>query len=753
MFCSSQKFIFLCAIINIIPSVDCFFNESNYDENVKISGKDFITYIYTVVNLIIIGYFYLLGEKLSFFTKIDEINRLYFNFYFFMKIKTDLDNLNILKDSKILLESLLTILCIINICTLIYVFNKILLNKNFMDSFSVFIFFGFVTITFNVYLKQYREFFFINNLFYLTVKLLPFPTIFFISKHIISSYNSQRISTKKMMEIQHNVNNFLLKFINKNNYEGLVILENQEMIISSSSFFTNLFNSLKKTKFEEKIFNMIRPKSLFYSNKFNYLSDHENTAEKENNHFKNLKIKLKKNSSLYNREIEKGSKKLKKLSSQNLAKLDLFKRSQIDLEDIAEVRGEFEMSHMPTLKKRKKSNQTFNGFINIKNHKFQSNDKFTKQKCRKPLQSGEIKEIQPEEVFESLSFSHFQRKNNYKMDYFDNQETLYCKNAINSLEDAFSSKTNKSNLNKDVAISRKKLKYEEAEKPLCNNFRGIRSCFTHSNEIDRNKIDFNNKVLLSEDDLYAYNDLGEKLKLILMNYDTLRQKYSFLPPTENNSSEYNFVLFLNHLLSEIDKRQNFDEELCNLNLSIKNEENPYQKYGIIQISVSAKKIPNPGSDIIFLALRNESHSIEVEKLVDIEKDIKLITNENCSENNSQYDLMNSLRESKIISKNFSQLREERRKSIKSRLKSSEDNKSSTIILSMYNQKVSALLHDFKHVIYDLHLYNDFLFEKFQVPIEIDDKLLIETLKEYSYSLIQNITFFLKDRNNLLCGQD
>jgi signal transduction histidine kinase len=748
--------LYLCMIIlNIFSMFSTIFNKKKCHSDLKISRKEFLNFIYCLVNLSIIGYSFLRRSILSIAIHIEEGNKFYFNLYFLGKIKIDLDDLKKINrdvyNHNILYDYILTVISIINIILLFYILNKNIGRKNFIHFLSTLVFICFFTIFNTIYFEHIAEnYLLIKNLWYIVIHILPLLTIIILLRIILKNYIFHINSKKNRIEIQKNIINFLIKFISDNNKEGIIMFENQEKIMFTNNFFENLMTYIKNTKIEDSKTN--QNISFIYPNLYNYHSDCETSLEKDNIISNSLTTNIK-NSSTFNNSLNSFRSKIKKkFSCQNLTKEDQAKRNQNNLEDIAEVKGDLEISHHPSPNKRKKSDQTFISLlkrISPKPHLIQN---FKKTENNEFLQSEEIKELQHEEVIESLSYSHFKRKFNEEIDCSDKKFNSSSKNCGNQIEkikkvepSSKNSKLDSEKINSSVLSDSPSSHCREKENSINTNTEINGGCSEIINCISN--FHFN------EMDINSYYNQENKLKLFISNYEELVQKYSFLQNSTNNSSNKYFVLFLNFLLEEIRKSESFEQELelGPLYLTILNEENLSEKYGYLQITISAKKIYNFEHEIIILALRNQYDSVN--KIQEMEKEIKLVTYDNSSEKNSYYESINSFKDNKIISKNFNQKKEERRRSILSKLKSSEDNKSSTITLTMYNQKVSALLHDFKHVIIDMHLYNEYLYEKFQIPLEVEDKLLLDVLKDYSNSLIQNMTFFLKDGNNFLCGHE
>jgi signal transduction histidine kinase len=71
--------------------------------------------------------------------------------------------------------------------------------------------------------------------------------------------------------------------------------------------------------------------------------------------------------------------------------------------------------------------------------------------------------------------------------------------------------------------------------------------------------------------------------------------------------------------------------------------------------------------------------------------------------------------------------------------------------NLFNAKVSALLHDFKHTIIDGHIFSEYIFQKYKIPFDDDDILYMRVMDDYFNSLILNITSFMKDSETFFKG--
>lgn len=71
--------------------------------------------------------------------------------------------------------------------------------------------------------------------------------------------------------------------------------------------------------------------------------------------------------------------------------------------------------------------------------------------------------------------------------------------------------------------------------------------------------------------------------------------------------------------------------------------------------------------------------------------------------------------------------------------------------NLFNAKVSALLHDFKHTIIDGHIFSEYIFQKYKIPFDDDDILYMKVMDDYFNSLILNITSFMRDSDAFLKG--
>jgi anti-sigma regulatory factor (Ser/Thr protein kinase) len=71
--------------------------------------------------------------------------------------------------------------------------------------------------------------------------------------------------------------------------------------------------------------------------------------------------------------------------------------------------------------------------------------------------------------------------------------------------------------------------------------------------------------------------------------------------------------------------------------------------------------------------------------------------------------------------------------------------------NLYNIKISALMHDFKHVSMDSYLFMEYLIQKHKINANPDDLLYMKFMNEYFNSLISNITSYMKDSDNFFSG--